>query len=312
MNGDAFQAVLFDSLDMAYRELHEAPPTEWRQTYSEYIAQSGKGTYPFFGDIAAVEKFTGTVLYGEVKTYGYEVENDEWGGKGLRFLRSDVERDRIMGLQSRIGTLAEANMEVPTLEIIEALKNGTGQAAYDGVNYFSNVIGARNFDNLLAGTGTTVETVAADMTSARAAMQKFKTDTGRPLNKVPDTIVCPAEMETTFRMIFESMGSPLDDKNAAVRNVARGYVQNLIVSPYLTDVNDWYFLCTRSMYEKPFFWQWERLMAERSSTRSRLYGGGRFRAEVDYNFDERAWYFQVETRGAVGYGLPHFAIKVVN
>ena len=66
------------------------------------------------------------------------------------------------------------------------------------------------------------------------------------------------------------------------------------------------------MFDKPFFWQWERLMPEKSNVRSRLYGGGRFRAEVDYEFPERAWYFQAETRGVIGYGLPQYAVKVVN
>ena len=135
--------------------LHGAPPVaEWRGVYAEYLAQSGKGTYPFFGDVAAAEKFTGEVFFGEVRTYGYEVENEEWGGRGLRFLRSDVERDRIMGLATRIGSMAEAISEVPTLQIIEALKNGAtaGHNAYDGVRFFSNVSGARTFDNLLAGS----------------------------------------------------------------------------------------------------------------------------------------------------------------
>ena len=316
MTGDAFQAVLFDSFDQAYRMLHTAPPTgEWRGVYAEYLAQSGKGTYPFFGDVAAAEKFTGEVFFGEVRTYGYERENEEWGGRGLRFLRSDVERDRIMGLATRIGSMAEAISEVPTLEITEALKNGTNAVnqAYDGVSFFSNMTGVRTFDNLLGGSGVDTDAhISEDMALARAAMMRFKTDTGRPLNKVPDTIVAPPEQEIKFRRIMESVGSPDDDKNSRVTNVARRFVQNLIISPYLTDPNDWYFLCTRSMFDKPFFWQWERLMPEKSNVRSRLYGGGRYRAEVDYEFAERAWYFQAETRGVIGYGLPHYAIKVVN
>ena len=313
MTGDAFQAVLFDSMDQAYRMLHMAPPTaEWRNVYSEYLAQSGKGTYPFFGDVAAAEKFTGEVLYGEIRTYGYERENEEWGGRGLRFLRSDVERDRIMGLATRIGSLSESIAEVPTLQIIDALINGTSNPAYDGVNYFSNPTGVRTFDNLLAGSGVTDDTIAADVSMARAAMMRFQTDTGRPINKVPDTIVCAPEQERQFLRLIESTTTPEDDKAAGVTNVMRRFIDQVIVSPYLTDSNDWYFLCTRSMFDKPFFWQWERLMAEKSNTRSRLYGGGRFRSEVDYNFDERAWYFQVETRGVIGYGLPHYAVKIVN
>ena len=320
MTGDAFQAVLFDSMDQGYRMIHAGPPNEWRGTYAEYLAQSGKGTYPFFGDVAAAEKFTGEVFFGEVKTYGYEVENEEWGGRGLRFLRSDVERDRIMGLATRVGTMGEAIVEVPSLQIIDALKNGhvAGNTAYDGVPFFSDKTGARTFDNTLnydvADTeNPTVVELSRAMSFARAAMQRFTTDTGRPLNKVPDTIVAPPEWEVQFQSIVESTASAEDDKNNRVVNVARRFMQSLILSPYLPMVSadpSFYFLCTRSMFDKPFFWQWERLMPEKSNTRSRIYGGGRYRAEVDYHFSERAWYFQTETRGVIGYGLPHYAVKV--
>jgi len=72
---------------------------------------------------------------------------------------------------------------------------------------------------------------------------KFRDDRGRFLGVVPDLLVVPPDLQWTAMELLESTYWP-EEGAAAARlssNVLKGKL-DLLVSPYLTDSNDWFIL----------------------------------------------------------------------
>jgi phage major head subunit gpT-like protein len=89
-------------------------------------------------------------------------------------------------------------------------------------------------------------------------MMKFKDDRGKPLGIVPDVLVVPPDLQWTAMELLNSTYYP--DMIAAgtgsqklAANQLKGRLE-IVVSPYLTDTNDWFLLATKWIV-KPIIFQ---------------------------------------------------------
>jgi phage major head subunit gpT-like protein len=180
--------------------------------------------------------------------------------------------------------------------------SGTTDLCYDGTAFFGNSHTARADegsaqDNLLAGTGTTTSAFAADLSSSKAAMLGFLDEAGEPFHGdgvVGLTCVVPVELEKVAR---EVLGASMISNTS---NVAHQGMAELIVSPRLSDANDWY-LCRTDAAAKALIFQ-DRQPVEFEA----------LEGSSDAGFSRRQYQYGVSARYNVGYGFWQSATKTVN
>lgn len=123
-------------------------------------------------------------------------------------------------------------------------------------------------------------------------MMKFKDDRGKPMGIVPDTLVVPPDLKWTAMELLQSVYATdeVAGKTEGRKNVLKGSL-GLIVSPYLSDSNDWFLLCTKRAI-KPIIFQ-SRIPIEFSALEGNSENG----------FMRNKYVYGVRARYNVGFGL---------
>lgn len=262
------------------------------------VIQSTKAfeTYKWLGELPVMREWKDEKTISGLFDRQYIVTNKNWEAT-LGIDRNTLEDDEVGVIMPKIQTLSMEALRHKNRLISQLVINGTSNLAYDGQAFFANR--AIN-DNLMAGTGTSSAQIVTDLTTARATMWKFTDDAGEPFQFPLDTVICPPELETTFRQIIQST-TAITATASGVINPFSGIVKKLIVDPRLTDPNDWYGICGM-MPVKPFVYQ------ERSAPKL---------VTLDKDTDPQVFMrrkilYSVETRGNAGYSFYQFGIKVVN
>ena len=249
-------------------------------------------TYNWLGDVPAVKEWLGDKRLGDLEDETYSITNKDFY-TGITVDRNAIADEQINGIPERIAFMARAMAFHKWEMISDLLINATTDLAYDGSAFFANRTSPN--DNLLAGSGTTLAQIKADINTARVAMMKFTDpNTSRVLHLMGDTIYCPPDIESQFRELVQS-GTPTNTQGSF--NVEGGWIRNVIVDPRLTDADDWYLLASGYPL-KPFIFQ------DREAPSVVL-----DRSEESRN---RALHYSVEARRNAGYGFFQMAAKVVN
>jgi phage major head subunit gpT-like protein len=251
--------------------------------------------YPWLGAMPVVQEWLGEVTAEEIADYDYIIKNRDYVASVL-ISQNHIDDDQTGVLATLAQQLASRIMRHPEKLIVDAIINGDSNTAYDGVAFFSNVSGARTIDNLLAGTGPALDKLEADLNSALVAMATFADDKGAPLGIRGDTIVCPMALENDFRRLVQSTSDPTASGGIETFNPYAGRF-SVIGDPRLDadDANDWYLMATNEPV-KPLIYQ---LRQAANSNMEKAPG-------------TKQWIFSADYRGAVGYGIPHLAVKTVN
>jgi len=278
------------------------PSENVKMLATEVSANNGSRIYGFLGSVPGVKEWIGSKTYKQLKEYNYVVRNKEWYN-AVTMRKNELRRSGLIDIPMMLEGLVREHANNKLEMIIGALNDGTSGTAYDNIAFFSNASGVRVNDNLLGGAGVTLANLKTDITAARVAMASFVNDNGKLMRVVPNTIVCPVALETSFLEIKNSTADASGD-NSGVANVVGGYIDNVIADPLLdaTDVNDWYYLATKSAL-KPVVIQTEAMNE-----------GDEFETVLD----ETQWAsdgilgYSVESASNVGYGLPSLAVKIVN
>jgi phage major head subunit gpT-like protein len=250
--------------------------------------------YGWLGDVPVVQEWIGTKEYAGLKSYDYTIENKKWF-TGIEVDEDELEDDQFKMILPRVQMMAKTMFDHKMELIANFILNGDTYLAYDGSAYFAN---RTVNDNLLAGTGTTLAQLKADLGTGRTAMMRFVSDTGKLFRFSPNVIVCPPELEVSFKEIVQST-SPQDAAtyNAGGKNVWSSWITSVVSLPELTDTDDWYLFCSNYPL-KPFIYQ------NRRSPRNRL--------DDTQVKNSGKLYYSSDKRGNAGYGLPVMGIKIVN
>ncbi len=284
----ALEKVLNIAFRKAQDELNKSGYRQGLQILLMQISSTGSSEkYGWFGDVPEVKEWIGDKTAGSIEDYELEIQNKDFY-TAIAIDKNEIEDDRTGIIKPRIDSMIQAVVD-HKIDLIAALiiNGGTG-LAYDGQPFFSD---RDPNDNLLVGTGTTVEQLKTDIRAARTAMMKFQSDTGRIMGLEMDTILCPPDLEG---LILEACNSA---PGAQTYNPLSKWIKTVISLPSLIDTDDWYGFCTAKAV-KPFVYQ------ARQEPKPILDD-----TEVRRN---RKLTYSVELRGNVGYGLYQLAVKTVN
>ena len=254
-------------------------------------------TYAWLGSIPKMREWLGERVINSLTESKYTLTNKTWEST-LGVDRTAIEDDQYGQIRIRVQSLAvEAARHTGELifSIIAGGNAATYGLCYDGQYFFDtdHVNQGAEYQTSQSNKGTTALSAAA-LKTAITAMQKFKDDRGRPMGVNPTHMVVPPDLEWTARETLESQIDP--DAPAATYasptkiNTLKGRLQ-LIVTPYLTDVSNWY-LFDCSIPIKPLVLQ-KRVAPEVESLESNSESG----------FMRDQYLYGVRERKAVGYGL---------
>ena len=230
---------------------------------------------------------------------GYTLNNTVYTAT-IEVKRTDLDDNQSGSIRRRIQQMAATASAHVNKLVINALIDGTTDTCYDGTAFFGNSHTARADeggvqDNLLAGSGVTTAAIATDFAASKAALLGYKNEAGEPFHgdgAGSFAVVAPPGLEKNFR---EVLGASMISQTS---NMQAG-MADLIISPRLSDANDWYMLRTDSL--RGLIFQ-ERDALEFSSLET----------NTESAFMREIYSYGVRARYAAGYGFWQCATKSVN
>jgi phage major head subunit gpT-like protein len=251
------------------------------------VTQSTKSTetYGWLGSIPKMREWTDERIPAGLLEHSYSITNKKWESS-IAVDRTALEDEQYGHIRLRVQELAQNAQTHKDELVFGMLPLGVSTVCYDGQYFFDT-------DHSEGDSGTQANyTTSAlgheSLKSAITAMMKIKDDKGRTMGIIPDTLVVPPDLKWTAIELLKAEYNP----ESALRtpNVLQGAL-DLVVSPYLTDTNNWYLLCTKKVV-KPIILQ-ERTAPEFVSEE-----------EASHNAVMRDQFlYGIRARYNVGYGL---------
>lgn len=270
----------------------------WPQLATEIPSESLDETYTWLGTVPKMREWVSERQFSGLLAQSYTVRNKDWE-VSIEIDRNAIEDNRLKQEVPRIRQLAtEAVRHRDELVISTMVANGL---AYDGQNFFDTDHSEGDSGtqaNTLAGTGVTDAALTTDYQAARAAMWAFKDDAGRPMSIKPTHILAPPQLEGGFRRLLNAQ--LVASGNAGVTNPWQGTAE-LMISPYLTDVNDW-FLLALDQPVKPLVFQ-NRKPPEFVALD---------KPDSEAAFHRKKFKYGVDARYNVGFGFWQMALRTTN
>lgn len=249
-------------------------PEQWREFATETTSTNYGEIYNFDMPQGTLREWIGERKVTQLKAQELEIRNKSYE---LTFEvdRDAIEDDRYSQYGTEAEYLGDAAARHPNKLIFDLIKGGFTANAFDGQFFYDtdHPVGAGVVSNkgTAALSSTTYGTV-------RAAMMAFTDESGEPLNVVPNTLLVSPQQEVTGRQILNQELTAGGENNVWFNSAT------LIVSPYLTDANDW-FLFDTSKVLKPFIFQRRRppqLVQQTAPTDAPVFNNKKLRFGVDY------------------------------
>lgn len=289
LTGSDIPRLLEDGLRTVFFEALDATVGDYERIATVVPSESDEEQYAWLGAVPNVREFTDERMPLGLLEHSYTIRNKTWESS-IAVERSAIEDDKYGQIKLRIQSLArEVKRHMDEL-VFNLLANGFTTTCYDGQYFFDT-----DHSSGLLGTQSNKGTLPLDATalqSAITAMMKFKDDRGKLLGVVPDVLVVPPDLQWTAMELLESTYWP-EEGTSTTRlssNVLKGKL-DLIVSPYLTDTNNWFVLSTRGVV-KPILLQL-RAPVEFAA----------LEANSESGFMRDQYIYGVRARYNVGYGL---------
>lgn len=253
-----------------------APTLTWDKIADLVPSTQGTETYPMLGATPGFTKFRAERRRRKMNQYSFTVTNEEYDDT-IAITRAMIDDDseqysKLQDLASRLGRQFPVFLEQ---SVYATLELAASTLCYDG-QFMIDTDHAEGSSGTQSNRGTS----ALDATSyaaARAAMMKFKDDQGRPAGNMPTILLVPAELEVAAKTIINAQIV------SNTSNVQTGSAE-VLVSPYLTDSNNWYLIDGRT--DLPLFIQ-ERVGLEVGSrsefNNNEIDYGGYWRGAFSYS-----------------------------
>lgn len=306
------------------RLLNQQFQADWQSAYDGaqamyelYSSRVPSGTeenvYGWIAELTGMRKWEGPREVVDVAANDYRLKNEDYE-KTVGLDRNKIEDDQFGFFSSIVASLGSAAKWLPDDLCIDMLQNGHANTCWDGQFFFDTDhpvdfydAGAGTYSNKLvgAGYGLAADPVGA-YAAARAAMMKFKGESGRPLKVIPNLMIVPPDLERYALQVANAQLTAQAIKNvagaenvggAAVTNVYQGTI-TVVVEPRLTDQTVWYLMATNRAV-KPIIFQDRKspqFVARTAPTDDNVFRAKRFEYGVD-------------ARCAAGYSLPFLAVR---
>ncbi|MGC8863845.1 MAG: Mu-like prophage major head subunit gpT family protein [Armatimonadota bacterium] len=281
--------LLEDGLKTVFFEALESAAGDYERIATIVSSESDEEVYPWLGAVPTVREFTDERMPLGLLEHSYTIRNKTWESS-IAVERAAIEDDRYGQIRLRIQSLArEVKRHMDEL-VFTLLQDGFTSQCYDG-QYFFDTDHSSGESGTQSNKGTS-QLDASALQAAITAMMKFKDDRGKVLGVVPDVLVVPPDLQWTAMELLESTYWPEEGSSTArlSSNVLKGKL-DLIVSPYLTDPNDWFVLSTKGVV-KPVLMQM-RTPVEFAALES----------DSETGFMRDQYIYGVRARYNAGYGL---------
>lgn len=271
----------------------------WMKHAMEVPSTNAAEIYNWLGRVAQMREWVDEKVAKELRGFDYTIKNKDW--ESTIFIDRNVIEDDQLGLvRPRVMDLsqrAKAHPDKLLSEIRRAGSTATG-LCYDGQQFYDtdHAEGSSGTQsNKLTGTGVTADKVRDDLFAAKAALRKYKDDQGEPFILGQAMLDVVAVIPPDLEKVFDELNNPAP--GATVPKTPIAYE----VDPYLTDANDWYLDYVGSML-KPFIKQ----------DRKAVNFVALDQANDETVFFKKKFYYGVEGRYAVSYGLWQLSILTTN
>jgi len=263
-----------------------------------FTSGTDKETYNWLGEHPSMEEWKDNRQLRGLRDWDYTLTNKSYEAT-IQVDRETLEDDKYNMYMPRIQGLARASLRSFNEKVFTQLDDGESLACFDSGYFFADTrtIGASaNIDNILAGNySDSAAEIRAGIKAAVKQMRAFQDDWGKPMNLMPDTVVCSPEMEIPLK-------DALLPGVAGTKRPELEYVKKIIVSPWIdADTDDWFLLCTTGEV-KPVIFQLRKAPEFNSLDDPKS----------SYVFLKKKFLFGVDARFEVGFGDPRTAILMHN
>ncbi|MCC6483820.1 MAG: Mu-like prophage major head subunit gpT family protein [Armatimonadetes bacterium] len=264
----------------------ETAPSHYRKLAMVMPSTKSEEKYAWLSSVPGVREFVDERRAASLQERSFTIENKTWEAT-IEVERAALEDEQYGQIKLRVQSLAEAAARHKEQMVIDLLARGFTDECYDGEPFFSSTHPAGSATQ--SNTGASALSASA-VQSAISQMAKLTDEEGRPLGVVADTLIVPPDLEWKALELVGSILGPETSLNAI--NPLRGRLE-VIVSPYLTDANNWFVAATKSAL-KPF------ILQERTAVEFEALDG---QSGSESAFMRDRFYYGVRARYNAGYGL---------
>jgi len=223
---------------------------------SEYLeSENANEEFVFFDSMPAVKEFLDKVDYEKFKAFYLQIINKEWQF-GFPIKRTTIEDTQANGLLPQIQKFiqegARSWIDFP-IQLISDLLTANG-LAFDNTNFFANnrpnLQGTNVINNIVTGTGTTIDKIKDDLGNAINRLLGFKAKNGRAYNRNAKWLVLtPSQLYTKFLALQNN--DTITVGGGVVNNEFKGTFEIFINYDQDITNNDWYLINSNAVV-KPF------------------------------------------------------------
>ncbi|MEN6372304.1 MAG: Mu-like prophage major head subunit gpT family protein [Armatimonadota bacterium] len=247
--------LLEAGLKTVFFEAYDAASNDSRKIITVIPSEQDTETYAWLGSVPKMREFADERLPAGLLEHEYKIKNKTWEAS-IAVDRAAIEDDLYGQIKLRVQGLARETKRHIDEIVFSLLASGFSTVCHDGQYFFDT-----DHSEGVSGTQSNKCTDALSATAlqnAITAMAKFKDDRGKPLGISPDVLVVPPDLQWTALELLNSTYYPeILDPSDGSQKLAGNPLKNrleLIVSPYLTDTNNWYLLATNWIV-KPIIFQ---------------------------------------------------------
>lgn len=296
---------LLAGVQTAFMKQFFLEPVQWAKIATIIPSTKSEETYAWLGTTPKIREWTDERIPKGLTEQYFTIKNRKWEGS-LAVDREAIEDEQYGQINTRASELGASAKQHPDELVFTLLKEGDQTSSnldnilhntqsilcYDGKAFFASdhADSGAEYTTGQSNKGSSAIASAA-LKAALTAMRKFKDDRGRPAGVVPSDLVVPPDLEWTARELLNSVYYPEEGTTTTklAANVLKG-ILNLIVTPYLTDTNDWFVLATKRIV-KPVIFQM-RIPIEFKA----------LEGDSEHAFKEDEYLYGVRTRYMVGFG----------
>lgn len=281
----------------------------WQQIATDLGKSSTKTrALDWLGEVADMQDVTrDTLRIGGVARYNWSITHKVYKA-ALTFRISDLETDALGQIRPKVDGLSRKAAGHPGRLMFEQLE--ANPTAFDGTALFADTRtwgNGANFDNNLAGAGTSASNIETDIAAARVAMLRAQDDQGEEMELAPNVLIIPPELSLTFgKVLGPTRQAGGDTAQLAVVDPKLGNVwqaggYTVIELARLSDTNNWYALHVGEEVN-PFVYSWV--------TQPSIMNTPTLNDVSATHNDKLVWVVRGEYN--VGVSLPQYFIRVVN
>lgn len=247
--------LLEAGLKTVFFEAYDATVGDWEKISTIVPSEQDTETYAWLGSVPKMREFADERLPAGLLEHSYTIKNKTWEAS-IAVDRAAIEDDLYGQIKLRVQGLArEAKRHIDEI-VLTLVGSGFTSLCHDG-QYFFDTDHSEGESGTQSNKGTAALS-SASIQAAITAMMKYKDDRGKILGIVPDTLVVPADLQWTALELLNStyypeMVDPSFGSQRLSANPMKGKL-DLVVSPYLTDTNNWFLLATKWVV-KPIIFQ---------------------------------------------------------